>query len=150
MTLHHARSAEGRPTLILALIWLGMLIGVSFLATPVKFAAPNLSLPVALEVGRVTFALFAKVEWALTALLLIALAAGRLKRGALPALLAAGIVAIQALWLLPILDARVSEILAGATPPASLHHKIYVALEALKALALAALALTALRSKESR
>ena len=55
---------------IIAMIWLGMLIGVSFLATPVKFVVADLSLPVALQVGQATFHLFAKVEWALTAALI--------------------------------------------------------------------------------
>lgn len=34
--------------LLLATLWAGLLLGVSFLATPVKFLAPSLSLPVAL------------------------------------------------------------------------------------------------------
>jgi len=46
-----------------ALVWLGMLIGVSFLATPVKFVVKDLSLPVALQVGQATFGLFTNVEW---------------------------------------------------------------------------------------
>lgn len=37
--------------LLLAVLWAGLLLGVSFLATPVKFLAPSLSLPVALDVG---------------------------------------------------------------------------------------------------
>ena len=51
---------------------LGLLIGVSFLATPVKFRAASLDLPVALDVGRVTFELFSKVELGFCAALLIA------------------------------------------------------------------------------
>jgi hypothetical protein len=46
----------------LALFWLGLLAGVSFLATPVKFMAPSLSLPVALDVGRQTFSVFNPLE----------------------------------------------------------------------------------------
>ena len=45
-----------------ALFWAGFLAGVSFLATPIKFTAPRLALPVALDVGRVTFAALNKVE----------------------------------------------------------------------------------------
>ncbi|MDD2868322.1 hypothetical protein [Neomegalonema sp.] len=151
MSVHRARPARGSPALLLAVFWLGLLAGVSFLATPVKFAAPGLSLPVALEVGRVTFGLFSKVEWGLAALLCAAVLTGRLGAGAtLPALLAAGIVALQALWLLPVLDARVGEIAAGAAPSASRHHGIYVALEAAKALLLILAALAALRPREAR
>ena len=39
----------------LFLIWAGIIFGVSLLATPAKFLAPDLSLTEALQVGRVTF-----------------------------------------------------------------------------------------------
>ena len=58
-------------------IWLGLLVGVSFIATPVKFAAPTLELGPALDVGRVTFALFSKIEWGVAGILaLVVIAAG--------------------------------------------------------------------------
>lgn len=57
-----------------ATLWLGLLIGVSFLATPVKFQAPSLTLATALEVGQATFALFTRVEWGLVVLLALAVA----------------------------------------------------------------------------
>src|SRR5690606_31087651 len=47
---------------VLSLVWLGLLLGVSFLATPVKFLAPSLTLPVALDVGRYTFTWLSRVE----------------------------------------------------------------------------------------
>jgi hypothetical protein len=132
---------------VIALIWLGLLLGVSFLATPVKFVVHDLTLPVALQVGQATFALFARVEWMLAAALL--LAAGWAWRArpvsfALAVLVAAGVLA-QATWLLPALDARVAQIVAGVSPPRSPHHTLYAGLEAAKAVLLAALAFLALR-----
>lgn len=124
-----------------ATLWLGLLIGVSFLATPVKFLAPSLTLATALEVGQATFALFTRVEWGLVILLALAVAwVGRVnvKRslwigvGLLTLVLAA-----QSLWLLPILDARVALIIAAETPPPSEHHRVYVMLESAKLLTLA-------------
>jgi hypothetical protein len=44
----------------------------------------------------------------------------------------AAIVLAQALWLIPVLDGRVAEILAGRTPPPSNLHAIYIAAEAVK------------------
>ena len=44
---------------IIAMIWRGMLIGVSLRATPVKFVVPDLALPVALQFGLWLFLLFA-------------------------------------------------------------------------------------------
>lgn len=132
---------------IVALIWLGMLIGVSFLATPVKFIVQDLSLPVALQVGQATFDLFARVEWGLAAALVATSGlAWRQRPLTLVLVLAiAGVVAVQAVWLLPALDARVDQIVAGVTPAASSHHMLYASLEAAKALLLAAAAFLALR-----
>lgn len=137
-----------------ATLWLGLLIGVSFIATPVKFAAPTLSLPVALDVGRVTFAMFAKVEWVAATLLLggaIINSPGPVIRGA--ALLAGLVVAIQAVWLLPVLDARIEAVIAGAPEPPSQHHTIYIALEVIKGAALATIggiAALSLKASQSR
>jgi len=125
-----------------------MLVGVSFLATPVKFVVQDLSLPVALQVGQATFDLFARVEWGLAAALVatsgLAWRQRPLTRRVL-VLAIAGVVAVQAVWLLPALDARVDQIVAGVTPAASSHHMLYASLEAAKALLLAAAAFLALR-----
>lgn len=129
-----------------ALVWAGMIAGVSGLATPVKFSAPSLTLPVALDVGRVTFALFSHVEWAFAVALIVA---GFV---AMPPLLlrlliglAAGLIALQALWLLPILDQRTAAVIAGNMPPPSSHHVWYVVIEIVKFAALLAIGLGAMR-----
>ncbi|XVN42289.1 MAG: hypothetical protein RCG15_06535 [Candidatus Rickettsia vulgarisii] len=49
--------------IILLFIWAGAIIGLSFIATPIKFKADGLTIPVAVEIGKVTFHLFNKVEW---------------------------------------------------------------------------------------
>jgi hypothetical protein len=129
-----------------ALIWVGMLVGVSFVATPVKFTAPGLSLPVALEVGRVTFHLFSRIEWALAAFLfVISVSRMSLARTALAVSLIL-LVAVQAVWLLPALDARVSAIVAGGSVPPSQHHTLYAAIELGKFLLLAWAGFFGLRS----
>ena len=125
--------------------WLGMLVGVSFLATSVKFQAPSLDLAVALEVGRVTFAAFSKVEWALSVFLAAAVLLPRtLRAEKILAAAAVLIVAVQSLWLLPVLDARIDAAIVGQPMPPSIHHMLYAAMEAVKAAALAAVALLAL------
>lgn len=127
-------------------VWLGMLIGVSFIATPLKFQAPSLSLPVALEVGHVTFALFSMIEWASAWILALAvLVAWPLHWRQGIALLLCLLVALQGLWLLPELDLRVAAIVAGGRPEPSYHHGAYALLEAVKALALLLLVLAGSR-----
>lgn len=139
------------PTVaFIATVWLGILIGVSFLATPVKFQAPSLSLPVALDVGRVTFALLAKVEWGLCAALLAAVLAARRTVWAGMAGVLAVLLAIQAFWLLPILDQRVGLIIAGQQVAPSHDHVFYIVSDAIKGLALLALCVLALRALASR
>lgn len=134
------RSRDILLVLVTAL-WLGMLIGVSFLATPVKFQAPSLDLPTALEVGRVTFALFNPVEWIAAALLAAAvLLAGERRLVLIAAVVLIAVLALQSFWVLPGLDARVGEVIAGTPPPPSSQHLAYVALEGIKAVVLIALA----------
>lgn len=148
---------------VVALVWIGALLGVSFLATPVKFLAPSLSLPVALDVGRQTFRWFSRVELIFAAAaLLTALAHERpwasdraAHAGGGPpfaVLLAAFLlaaVAFQMLWLLPTLDARVEIIIQGGMPPPSRLHDFYVGVEAAKLGALVGLAWRALARTRS-
>lgn len=133
------------------LFWLGLLCGVSFLATPVKFQAPSLDLPTALEVGRVTFALLARVEWLMVILLAGSLALGSLTRPRL--ILATGllfIVALQSLWLLPVLDARIEAIVASNPTAPTYHHMLYAVTEVAKAVLLGVLGGLALAGLSAR
>ncbi|MBX3537926.1 MAG: hypothetical protein KF735_09830 [Chelatococcus sp.] len=134
------------PFVFVAMLWLGVLFGVSFLATPVKFQAPSLDLPVALDVGRVTFALLSKTEWVFCAILfvttLFTLRSRRVRLGVV--VLLALLLLVQALWLLPVLDARVSQIIAGMTVSGTSHHILYIGAEALKFLLLLGLSIEAL------
>ncbi len=150
------RSGEPAPRYAMAAlglipaIWLGLLIGVSFIATPVKFAAPTLELGPALDVGRVTFALFSRIEWGVAGLLaIVVIAAGfpRYRAGGLALLILA--LALQSFWLLPALDLRVAAIMAGETLPASYHHNAYGGLEIVKCLTLLALAVAGVRQLHS-
>jgi hypothetical protein len=126
----------------LALLWAGLSVGVAFVATPAKFLAPTLSLPVALDVGRHTFRVYNGLELCLAvaalALALSSTAPWRRAAGfAIPVL----VVIAQASWLIPALDARTLMVQAGQRPPPSPLHAAYIAAEALKILALAAAAL---------
>ena len=108
---------------------------MAFLATPAKFLATSLTLPVALEVGRHTFSLYNQAELALLFVLLLLGVRSKTWPRRYLALSAPGvIVAAQATWLIPALDARVSAILAGQTPPASTLHALYIGAELAKVL----------------
>ena len=121
----------------LLLLWAGVLIGVSFLAAPAKFAAPSLSLPVAMEVGRLEFGALNLVEAGFVVVTLALAALVRPSRVIWLGLgLAAVIVALQGLWLLPVLDARAEMIIQNQTPPPAPWHGLYIAAEIIKLAAL--------------
>ena len=130
----------------LALVWMGIVIGVSFLATPVKFTADSLTRPVALDVGRATFHALAYLEWVLAGLLagLIWRTATHQQSIGRRALTAAAVVAVavvvQSAWLQPELDERVASIIAGIEPPPSHLHTVYGIVEVTKVVALGLLA----------
>lgn len=138
----HRLSMDAGATL-LAAVWVGMLIGVSFLATPVKFRAATLDLAHALDVGRVTFGLFSRIEWGLAAALILFVAGMGFPfwRTALLATILA-ILVIQGVWLLPALNDRVATIIAGETLAPSYHHLAYAAGEATKVFTLIAFAIS--------
>lgn len=124
-------------SLIVALIWLGFLLGVSFLATPVKFLAPSLSLSVALDVGRQTFAFLNPIEIIFVILLIIGVITPFIKTGAyMPALVMVGLLLLlllcQTFWLLPALDSRVEVILQGGSVEPSSLHRIYIGVDVIK------------------
>lgn len=122
----------------LLFVWSGLLIGVSFVATPAKFLAPSLELPQALDVGRWTFHVLTLIECGLV-LVATLLALGCWRRaasgwGAVMILLVAVavVLAIETFLLRPVLDARVLEIMAGRSIPPGMLHNVYIGLEVLK------------------
>ena len=123
---------------MVVLLWAGMVLGISFLESPVKFTAPTLTRAVGLDVGRHVFQAFNKVEiaWALAGVWL-ALAGRPGRRIAVPIALAVLFLLVQTFFLLPALDRRTGMIIAGQTPPPAPYHLLYIALEVGKLLALA-------------
>ena len=142
-----ATAAHSQPSLpdtalrFVSWVWLGLVIGVSLIATPAKFQAESLELEVALDVGRTTFGIFALVQWVLLiVLVLVALRAkklGRLDNRHSTAVVAiAAILLTQAVWILPELNDRVAIVIAGDELPDSPIHFIFAVFEGAKLLAL--------------
>ena len=126
------RNALLHPSWI-CFVWVGLSIGVSMIATPVRFTAGTITRPIALDVGRVVFAALNKAELAALVLFLIIIrVSGAARRwwsiGALLTL----IVLAQGVWLIPELAARTDIIIAGGEPPPSYAHAIYSSLELVK------------------
>ncbi|WP_190300518.1 hypothetical protein [Rufibacter hautae] len=115
------------------LLWAGMVLGISFLEAPVKFTAPQVTLAIGLGIGRLVFGFLNKFELVFCSVVLIGLFYNQASfKIVFPALLLALVMALQTLWLLPALDARALQIIAGQVPtPSNLHH-VYVGLEVFK------------------
>ncbi len=119
-------------------VWLGMVLAISFLETPLKFRAPEVTVRIGLGIGRIVFRALNTAE-AVLATVLVVVVAGV---GGVPApAVAAGAVAVAALLVQllavrPRLNRRSAMVLAGADVPRSHGHHVYVALEILKVIAL--------------
>lgn len=111
------------------------------MATPVKFQAPSLTMQAGLEVGRYTFRLLARVELAFVIATIILACVVRPPWFTVFALALVIVeVLVQRFWLLPALDNRVSQILAGAVPFFSADHAVYAVMEVIKVALLVAAA----------
>jgi len=130
--LTHFRNAILNPAWI-CFLWVGMTIGVSMIATPVRFTAETITRPIALDVGRVVFAALNKAELAaLVILLVVVRASGRaMKLWGFCSVLVLIVIA-QSAWLTPELAERTQMIISGIEPPKSYAHAIYSSLELLK------------------
>jgi len=127
------------------LIWLGMVLAISFLEAPLKFRAKGLELPVGLAIGRIVFRALniAEVIWAVVIAICLTIA-GPSGPVLVLAAVTAVLLAVQLLVVRPRLNRRSARVLAGQEAPRSRAHHAYIGLEALKLAALVALGATLL------
>ncbi len=126
-----------------------MTAGVSLLATPIRFTAPLITRPVALDIGRVVFAALNKAELiALVILLVVVRVSGRTRELWIQCSALILILLAQTIWLLPELAARSQQIVAGVEPVPSMLHGTYSALELSKLLLLLYLGFRSLQAIE--
>ncbi|MGO8769446.1 MAG: hypothetical protein ACLQIK_04820 [Mycobacterium sp.] len=120
-----------------SLVWLGMVLAISFLEAPLKFRAPNVTLPIGLGIGRLVFRALNTVEGCF-ALLIVAIMAAVPTPARIAAAMSVAVaaLAIQLVAVRPRLTRRSDEVLAGADGPRSRAHYAYIALEGVKAVAL--------------
>lgn len=122
---------------IAVLLWAGMVLGISFLESWIKFRAPLLTKPAGLDVGRTVFSAFHKVQcvWLLLTMSLM-LPIQRSFNDWILLISVAFILFIQIVWLHPQLKHRIDMLIAGQKPKASSLHSTYVGLEFIKLLLL--------------
>lgn len=132
-------------------LWAGEIIGLSFIATPAKFLATDLTVPQLLLVGRATFGVQQWIETGFI-ILLLGLVFYRTMQNTLTPIEIINVVVVGTLylvqyyWVLPILDARVTLIQTGADVPSSNLHSIYVIIELAKIVSLGITSYVCLKS----
>ena len=116
-----------------------MVFAISFLEAPLKFRAPGVTLQIGLGIGRLVFRALNTAEVTLAVVVLIALVPSRPPGGAVAALATASVaLAVQLLVVRSRLTRRSDAVLTGhGSAHRSRGHYVYVALEAIKVIALA-------------
>ena len=124
--------------LVLPAVWIGLIVGLSFIETPLKFLAPGITTPLGLGIGRLVFTSLSVAGWII---LIILTVIGQVR----PRESARGWLVIGALWVImivesfvirPALAARSDVIIAGGDPGESWLHYGYIAAELLLVAAL--------------
>jgi hypothetical protein len=127
-------------------LWVGMIVAISVIETPLKFRAPGISLEDGLGIGRLVFHALNSVELVLALLLVFALVAGRARYAGMvrwSIVVAIVILLVQVVVLRPVLDDRLDARIAGIALDDSLFHIYYIGGEMAKVAALATAAITA-------
>ncbi len=118
-------------------VWLGMVLAISFIETPLKFRAPGVTLQIGLGIGRLVFRVLNICELALSAVVVASFAI-QPPSTAVGAALGLAVVALlaQVLVVRPSLARHSDATLAGTEGPRSRAHLFYVGLEVVKVIAL--------------
>lgn len=114
--------------IVLPAVWIGLIIGISFIEAPLKFQAPGITIPLGLGIGRLVFTAMNIVAGVLLILLTIASLRPRLTRGPLAVLSALWVVLlIEVALIRPQLNVRTDQVLAGVDEGGSIWHYLYIA-----------------------
>jgi hypothetical protein len=120
-------------------VWLGMVLAISFIETPLKFRAPGVTVQIGLGIGRLVFRALNAVEIVLAVALGVAVSIDEPGGSAVVAsAIAILTLVVQLVLVRPRLNRRSDSVLAGANGTRSHAHLAYVVLEILKVSALVA------------
>lgn len=131
----------------LPVLWIGLIIAISFIEAPLKFQAEGITIPLGLGIGRLVFAALNITEAVLLVMLTIVTfwpRVARVSRDRVWWWLALALVfLIKVAIVRPPLNARTDLVLAGADPGQSLWHYVYIACDLVTLVLLLVVALQA-------
>ena len=135
---------------VATILWIGFVLAISFMEAPLRFQAEAITIPIALQVGRLVFHALNFCEFFFAVCILVC------QRFNSPSLkskwlfgFALVILVGQTLLLFLVLDPRTSAVIAEQNVEESFCHTIYIALEVIKLVSLAFLAHSQLRDFRS-
>jgi hypothetical protein len=118
-------------------VWLGMVLAISFIETPLKFRAPGVTLQIGLGIGRLVFRALNGCELLWAVVVAVAFVIDRPPVGCVVAAAVAVLALLaQVLLVRPRLTKRSDAVLAGGEGPRSRAHYVYVGFELVKVIAL--------------
>ena len=119
---------------IVPFIWLGMILAISFMEAPLKFQAEGVSLPIGLQIGKLVFGVFNKVELVWLNILCIGCFFTKHMsfKLVIPLVVLGLLLAIDTFILLPELTERADRIIDHQGVKPSNVHLTYVIIEVLK------------------
>jgi hypothetical protein len=130
-------SASSSLSAAVTFVWLGMVLAISFLETPLKFRAPEVTLQIGLGIGRLIFRALNVAEVVFASALLVAIAIDHPPERVVTSVMAAIVILmVQITAVRPLLTGRSDRVLAGEEVPRSVGHYGYIALEVAKVIAL--------------
>jgi hypothetical protein len=133
--------------LVLPAIWLGLIIGISFIEAPLKFQAPGITIPLGLGIGRLVFTAMNFTALAILVVLTLACIRPRPTKPQVGVLAGLWVVLLAEILIIrPPLNTRTDQVLAGVEDGGSIWHYLYIAADgALVVLLIVFLVLTARR-----
>ncbi|MGK0721470.1 hypothetical protein [Leucobacter sp. W1478] len=134
----------------LPVLWIGLIVAISFIEAPLKFQAEGITIPLGLGIGRLVFAALNITEAVLLVMLTIVTfwpRVARVSRDRMWWWLALTLVfLLKVVVVRPPLNARTDLVLAGADPGQSLWHYVYIACDVVTLVLLLVIALQAGKS----
>lgn len=137
----------------LLFLWMGIFISISFVETPLKFQVTGMTLPIALELGRLTFAVSTNIQLILLFFVLLLLFVNRNKMNKstiVSAILLTIVLSLEKFWLLPVLDTRAAILITGKGVPPSPLHDYFIYAEIFKLLILIVFCITLITKKDEQ
>ena len=137
----------------LLFLWIGIFISISFIETPLKFQVTGMTLPIALELGKITFGISTIIQFVLLGIILLLLFINRKEINypmKICVIILTIILCLEKFWMLPVLDARADILMTGKGLPPTPLHDYFIYAESLKLLMLIVFCVTLITKKNEQ